>query len=221
MKNISLMKTKQLLRLLLVVFCALFVGVFAVMIKSGHTFLLDQKFINGTYRIREGWLTVVVKIFTNFASIYSVALITLLIVLFMKDIKIKIFAVFNIAVTSLTNIVLKNIIKRPRPDVVALITETGYSFPSGHSMIAIAMFGFLAYIIYRYMKNKYLKFFLASFSCVVGVLIALSRVYLGVHYFTDIVCGMVMGLATLVISIMGHKAMIMLEYKRKTKGENK
>lgn len=221
MKNESLMKTKQILRVFLVLFCAVFVGFFAIMIKNGYSFAIDQKFINAAYKVRADWLTVVVKIFTNFASVYAVALITLLIVVCAKEWKVKIFAVFNIAVTSLTNVVVKHIIKRPRPDVVTLIAETGYSFPSGHSMLAMAMFGFVAYLIYQYMKNKYLKFFLAALSCTVGVLISLSRVYLGVHYFTDILCGLVLGLATLVVSIMGHKAMVMLENKRKNKGENK
>lgn len=211
------MKTKQILRLILVVFSTLFVLFFALMFVNGYTFSIDQKFINAAYKLRVDWLTVIVKIYTSFASIYAVGIITLLLVLLNKDWKIKVVSVFNVGVASLLNILVKHIVKRPRPDVVALIVETGYSFPSGHSMLAMAMYGFLAYLAFKYIKNVPIKYFLSIFSCITGILIALSRVYLGVHYFTDIVCGLVLGMAVLVVSIMCHKYMIALEDKIKNK----
>ena len=213
--NYSLIRTKQILRLMLVLFCTLFVAVFAVRMVAGHVFAIDELFIRAAYKVRVEWLTVIVKVFTNLGSVLGIILLTLAMVILIKDWKLKIFAVFNVGMASIVNLMVKYIVKRPRPDVVALIVERGYSFPSGHSMLAMAVFGYIAYVIYKTMKNKGLKLILGFLSCLIGVLIALSRVYLGVHYFSDIVCGLVLGLAVLVVSIMGHKAMLVLEDKRK------
>ena len=93
--------------------------------------------------------------------------------------------------------------------------ESGYSFPSGHAMIAVAVFGFLAYIVYETIRNLPIKLILSAMCIGVGVLIALSRVYLGVHYFTDVLCGAMLGFAVVTISIMGHKLILTLHGKKK------
>ena len=186
-----------------------------MMIMNGYTFKIDSKFISAAYMVRQEWLTVIVKIFTNLASVVAVASITLFCVLFVKDWTLKIFALFNVGVAALMNIVIKHIVKRPRPLVETLITETGYSFPSGHAMVAVAVFGFLAYIVYETIRNKPIRLLLSGACVAVGVLIALTRVYLGVHYFSDILCGAMLGFAVVTISIMGHKVMITLASKKK------
>ena len=206
---------KQWLRLFLVIFCAFFVGIFAMMIMEGYTFTIDRKFISGTYRIRQEWLTTIVKIFTNLCSVAAIASIVLFIIIFVKDWTYKIFAMFNIGIAAVVNIIVKHIVKRARPFVETLIMERGYSFPSGHAMMAIAIFGFLAYIIYGSIKYRPIKLMMSGICVLIGMLVAISRVYLGVHYFTDVLCGAMLGLAVLTISIMGHKYLITLLEKKK------
>lgn len=85
---------------------------------------------------------------------------------------------------------MKDLISRPRPfmelaDAVLRGTSSGYSFPSGHSTIAFMA----AVIISHYIENKYVSFisFLAAFG------IGFSRIYIGVHYPSDVICGFITG----------------------------
>lgn len=94
---------------------------------------------------------------------------------------------------------LKNTLKRPRPIDYRLIEETGYSFPSGHSMASMAFYGLLIYLIYRNVKNKYLKWTLICLLSVLIILIGISRIYLGVHYTSDVLAGFLVSLSYLII----------------------
>lgn len=87
------------------------------------------------------------------------------------------------------NTIIKHIVRRDRPSVVRLVIEKGYSFPSGHAMIAVCVYGFLFYLAFKRIKNKYLR----NIICIVlGILtlgIGISRIYVGVHYASDIIAG--------------------------------
>ena len=93
------------------------------------------------------------------------------------------------------------ILIRPRPTEYRIIEETGYSFPSGHSMISMAFYGYLIYLIYKYVKNKYVKWtsivLLSTLICSIGI----SRIYLGVHYTSDVLGGFLISISYLVIYI--------------------
>lgn len=89
----------------------------------------------------------------------------------------------------IVNSIIKHIVKRDRPNILRLVSESGYSFPSGHAMISVCVYGFLFYLAMVRIKNKYLRWV----SCfVLGFLIfgiGISRVYVGVHYASDIIAG--------------------------------
>ena len=100
-----------------------------------------------------------------------------------------------------TQMLLKNIFVRVRPIDINLIEETGYSFPSGHSLTAFAFYGFIIYLIYNSNLNKRSKrIFITLFSLVILV-VGLSRVYLGVHFFTDVIGAFSFALSYLIIYI--------------------
>ncbi|WP_372370898.1 phosphatase PAP2 family protein [Candidatus Uabimicrobium sp. HlEnr_7] len=102
---------------------------------------------------------------------------------------------FLLLFTVLINTILKEIFTRPRPFVVhpqlQLFSAQGYSFPSGHAQIAVVFWGYLAY----YLRNK--VFWLISLTLI--LLIGISRVYLGVHYPTDVLCGWLVGSGCLAV----------------------
>lgn len=77
--------------------------------------------------------------------------------------------------------------------------QVGYSFPSGHSMVSMAFYGFLIYLIYNNIKNKYIKWILICSLSILIILIGISRIYLGVHYTSDVLAGFLLSISYLVI----------------------
>ena len=112
---------------------------------------------------------------------------------------------------TLTNAALKLAIKRPRPSgelVQVLSHEQGNGFPSGHAFFSILVLGLLAYFIFINMKNRILrKLFLAGLIVLI-LLTGVSRVYLGVHWPSDIVGGYLIGGTLLSILVWFHQALI-------------
>ena len=107
----------------------------------------------------------------------------------------------NLVIITALNQLLKNILQRPRPTEYRIIEETGYSFPSGHSMISMAFYGYIIYLIYKYVKNKYIKWFSIVLLSILICSIGISRIYLGVHYTSDVLGGFLISVSYLVIYI--------------------
>lgn len=96
---------------------------------------------------------------------------------------------------------LKYFFGRPRPDVPLLFEANGLSFPSGHALFSITFYGLLVYIIYKGVKNAALRWSLISFLVILMILIGFSRVYLRVHYATDVIAGFAVGFMWLAFAI--------------------
>ena len=89
------------------------------------------------------FLTPIMKIITMFGNAVILLSFTLILLFLFKDRNINKSIVFNLIIATTLNILFKNILQRPRPTDFRIIEETGYSFPSGHSMISMAFYGFL------------------------------------------------------------------------------
>jgi membrane protein DedA with SNARE-associated domain/membrane-associated phospholipid phosphatase len=98
-------------------------------------------------------------------------------------------------------VLLKAFFHRPRP-VPHLITAHGYSFPSGHAFVATIVYGFLIYVTWRSFKSEALRLTIAALSILVIMLVGVSRIYLEVHWLTDVLGGYAAGLAWLVLSVI-------------------
>lgn len=145
--------------------------------------------------------TPIAKFITNFGGVLVLVVTTIILFISIKNKKIG-FSIFaNLCMITGLNILLKQIVQRPRPTEYRIITETGYSFPSGHSMISMAFYGFLIYLIYQYVKNKYLKIGLIAFLSILIISIGISRIYLGVHYTSDVMAGFCIAISYLVLYI--------------------
>lgn len=144
-------------------------------------------------------ITPVTIVITNFGGAITLIGLTIIFLLVIKNKKISLSILFNLGIATFLNILLKNIIQRPRPEGFRLISETGYSFPSGHSMISMAYYGYLIYLIFKFVKNKKLKTFLIIILGVLILSIGISRIYLGVHYTSDVIAGFVLSISYLII----------------------
>jgi undecaprenyl-diphosphatase len=92
-------------------------------------------------------------------------------------------------------------VQRPRPEEYRIINESGYSFPSGHSMVSMAFYGLLIYWIIKHVENKYYKYILVTLLGMLIILIGTSRIYLGVHYTSDVIAGFLIAFSYLIIFI--------------------
>ncbi len=143
-------------------------------------------------------LTPLVKMVTWFGSATCLILLTVILFVIIKNKKAGLLIGTNLIIITILNQILKSLLQRPRPTGFRIINETGYSFPSGHSMISMAFYGFLIYLIYKNVKNKYLKFTLIIILFILIISIGLSRIYLGVHYTSDVLAGFLLSIAYLI-----------------------
>lgn len=146
-------------------------------------------------------MTFFVKIITNLGSAATLISITLLIMLLFKNKRYGILTMINLAIVFGFNLFLKFIFARPRPMDINIIEESGYSFPSAHSMVSTAFYGFIIYLIITSSISKKQK---TIYSLLLGLLIifiCLTRVYLGVHYMSDVLGGFLIAMSYLILFI--------------------
>lgn len=146
-------------------------------------------------------LTPVIKMITNFGGAMVLSITALLLLIMIKDKKIGVGILINLCTATGLNLILKSLLQRPRPTEFRIINETGYSFPSGHSMISMAFYGFIIYLIYEKVKNKYIKWTSITLLSILIVMIGFSRIYLGVHYVSDVLAGFLFSIAYLIVYI--------------------
>lgn len=95
---------------------------------------------------------------------------------------------------------LKELIARPRPGgIIPMLIETSGSFPSGHATISVALYGFLAYLLYVLFPTK--RPFVVASATLLIALIGFSRLYLGVHFPTDVIAGYILGSIWLIAGV--------------------
>ena len=171
--------------------------------------------------LRSEPLTVIMKVITNLSSAYVLIAITIGTLIFIKNKKVGLCVASNLVITTLLNQLLKYIIQRPRPEGYRLIAESGYSFPSGHSMVSMAFYGLIIYLIWKMVKNKKIKYI----SCgVLGLLIPMigfSRIYLGVHYASDVIGGFAISIVYLLLFTNIARTVLQLEKEKNYLMKNK
>lgn len=114
--------------------------------------------------------------------------------------------VTSVAGSQLFVFLLKQFIARPRPSVgYRVIEASGYSFPSGHASVAMALYGLLWYIIFRALPSWSLRIIWTIISAFLIGGIAISRVYLGVHYPSDIAAGLAFGIAWTAFLVVAYE----------------
>lgn len=139
--------------------------------------------------MRAAWLTPIMESFSGLATPVTLLVLLLAVAAFAPGRRPGWCCAVNLGLVVLLNQVLKFAIRRPRPDGFRLATASGFSFPSGHSIVAMAFFGLLIWFVWRYERDRRMRGALVAAFGFVIVMVGLSRVYLGVHYASDVLGG--------------------------------
>ncbi len=129
--------------------------------------------------------------------------------------------IFVSIVAGLSNVALKQVINRARPDAEHLVSVATLSYPSGHAMSAIAFYGFLIYLVYNFKLKAWLKFSLILLFVFLILAIGFSRIYLGVHYPSDVAGGYIAGFIWVIFCIVLFNVIDLLRKRRKKKKQRK
>ena len=181
-------------RTVIVSVCLLVFLVLLNRVLAGEIMSLDRAAIElMVEHVRASWLTPVMVGISAFVTVAPLVACIMLIAFVARRSGMRglgLFCAVNLAGSTLLNQALKFAIQRPRPDVALRLVEIGgFSFPSGHSMAAMAFFGLLIWIARRYVAHRGARFLLTAGLALVIVLVGFSRVYLGVHYASDVIGG--------------------------------
>ena len=141
------------------------------------------------------------KLMTNFANMYWLIGLAIILLLSIKNRSIGKRIILNLGTSALINYIIKLLLQRPRPIGNRIIEESGYSFPSGHSMVSMAFYGYLIYLIITNVKNTYIKILLTIILSILILCVGISRVYLGVHYASDVLAGFLVGIIYLIVFV--------------------
>lgn len=175
-------------------FCLILFSFLAYFVTQGKTVLFDDNVHFWVTSFANDYLTFFVRFITFFGSASFGILFVIIIFCFRPYYGKLMF--LNFTGISLLSLILKYAFMRDRPSYM-IINEVGFSFPSFHAMFSLAIYGFIIYLIWK--KNFKYKKLICLFLILFILIIGLSRIYLGVHYATDILGGYLISFAYLIL----------------------
>ena len=163
---------------------------------------IDELINLGVSLIRNSNVTEVIKVLTSFGDTNVIIMLNALLIIFIffkKKYKLLVIPIAS-TLSGIINTGLKHLFSRPRPEGIALIAQGGFSYPSGHSAISVLFYGTIIYLL---MKSdiKYKKVYITLLT-IMAVIIPLTRIYLGVHYLSDVIGGVSLGFSILSIILV-------------------
>lgn len=197
--------------------------IIAILVGCKHQFRIDS-FNGWVANHRNGTLTEFFETITSLGSFYVLGIIVLIaflvIAFHQKKLRLACFMGGAFSFASLLNVVIKFIFKRPRPEMFMIVNQSGYSFASGHSVMATCVLLLAIYYVSISIKNKPLMVVL---DVIFGSLIAIvcfSRVYLGVHYVSDVLAGICLSSGCVLLFMVAYQSKIFKFLKDKNRQES-
>lgn len=162
-----------------------------ILIINGAIKSVDQFIYQLLHQLINQKYTDTIIMVTHLGSLIGIVGVICIIFIFNK--RIALVCLMTSFLQQVLNRILKLIIQRPRPDLTHLVHETNYSFPSGHAMAVTCLYSLLIYYLYH-SQLRYRKVLIAGGTLII-ILVCLTRVYLGVHYFSDVFGGAMLSLS--------------------------
>ncbi len=153
----------------------------------------DRYVYDMVYYFHNDAITTIFKCITSLGSTIGVISIVLFIFIISRNRKKTFFEMLSVLIAYILDESVKLIIARPRPTLINLVTEKTFSYPSGHTMIGCVLYGILIYSIWHKNINKHKKVLYCGLLFILAFVIAISRIYLGAHFATDIIGGWAFG----------------------------
>ena len=207
----------------LILFALVTIFVFAIGSQQ-----FDTDVFNAVAKLRNDFFIPFFKVVTFIASKYFTIILVVILPFvlwnrnkstykkFMKNEKgnnflnlIKPWLIFGLAVAAVTILffIIKFIFQRDRPFDWFLVFESGHSFPSGHTATAVTMYGTISLLLNYTFDKKWLKVLTTTLTSIIVVLVGISRIFLGVHYTTDVIAGLFLGIFVISFVSIAIKAM--------------
>lgn len=150
---------------------------------------IDTTFSKWVFQLHNPVFTAFFRFITDFGYVQILLILLVIILIVFHKYRFAYILPIHVTISVIFNMILKNIFARPRPEMIRLIDEVGFSFPSGHAMVTMVAYGYLIYVVHHYIQQKWLRYSLIAFLVFIIVSVGLSRIYLGVHYLTDVLAG--------------------------------
>lgn len=193
------MKKFDLRKILLIVIPIILFAFLALYIQAGYSIRFENWVYAEAVEHMNPFLTNIIRIITHLGDPIIVTSITILLVIIPKTRKkVGYPMAAAVIVSEALNLILKEIFARERPNILQLVNETTYSFPSGHAMINTTVYTMLGIFAIKYIRSKKIKISVVIMCIIMPLIISFSRVYLGVHYAGDVLGGMLLGFAVTV-----------------------
>ena len=158
---------------------------------------LDARLLDSLYALRDPnlvqffiWASELGRTWT----VYGLGSIAVLLLLLRKHVAYAVGLGVSLAASGFGVLLIKGLVERPRPpEELQAYMEIWYSFPSAHATLSAALYGFLALLAWHTVKRKSWRLLTAGFFIVLVIFVSFSRIYLGVHYPSDVLAGVLLG----------------------------
>ncbi|MDD4583338.1 MAG: phosphatase PAP2 family protein [Eubacteriales bacterium] len=193
------------LKMIGVMACLIIFSAIAYFVVNNEVLTIDMVILEKVNGLRTESLTIFLRLITYMANWQFITLICIPMLVYPRTSKSLGFPLsISALLSAFAYSLLKSFFQRIRPDIAFhLINQGGYSFPSGHSMTGLLFYGMLIYLLRKRLlvenKNRTIANLLTALFSFLVFLIGISRIYLGVHYPTDVLAGWSLGLAFLLL----------------------
>ena len=165
--------------ILLVILCLLLATNYIYIIDNVYNYIV----------IHNDIATTILKGITFFGSVLGIIIISIILFIFFHD-KKELFSLYlAIILSTILNVIIKLLVNRPRPELIHLVDENTSSFPSGHAMASLTFYGYLIYLLWNCDCQKKWKVLGLILLSTLILAIGYSRIYLNVHYLSDVLAG--------------------------------